>query len=236
MSQNHVASCGWEAGGGWVKPRSRRRFDALLIAGLVFWAAFALAARGNALTIVDELTYDITTLERIDLPFGTMTFTCTGGAFCQSGSTFSQPYDATITLPEELGERNLLLVYAGYFGGSAPGSCPYSGFQQLNASIAPGSVTNAMHANAYSPIGPGTPLCDQYGENLDALLLDGVGGEKLDFSFTVDVNEASPEVAQLAILLAGYAVIPEPDSVLLLSLGLIALGATTRRSSVRRHS
>jgi len=234
MSETYVAASSWEVGGVWTKPRPRRRFDALLIAGLLFWGIFALAARGNALSITDGLPYDITNMERINLPFGSMTFTCTGGEFCESGTTFSQPFDATITLPETLGGRDLLLVYAGYFGGSAPTGCPYSGFQQLDASIAAGSVTNATLTSAYSPSGPNTPLCDQYGENLEALLLVGADGEKLDFSFTVDVNGASPEVSQLSILLAGYAVVPEPDSALLLSLGLLAMGAGTRSPPRRR--
>ena len=231
MSGNCVALHGWETGGGWTKPRSRRRLDALVVAGLLLWGLLAFATEGNAISIGDGLPYDLASLNRID---PVTLLTCTGGKFCQSGTDFAQSLHGTITLPNELAAPNLLLVFAGVFGGSSPPTCDLNGFQKLNASIRPGSVFGAMLVEVHSPAGSGTPLCDSYGQTLQALLLEGGPGEKLEIDFIVDVTSASPEVSQLVMPRAGFALVPEPDSISLLAMGLLLLRAGARSPLGRR--
>lgn len=222
--------------GEWTKPRSRWRFNAFAISGLLLWAIFAAALEGKAAGTTDGLPYNIAALERMDPT--DLAFTCTGGQFCESGfGPFEQPFSASITLPENLGmEQDLLLVFAGFYGGSStPPTCDLSPYHKLGASIKAGSVTGATLTAVDSPAGAGTPLCDSYGQTLQALLLEGAPGEKLTVEFTVDVAATSPEVTQLAMPLAGFATpIPEPRSLLLLALGLVALRAGARSPQTRR--
>lgn len=229
-----VALSRWDSLGVWSKPRARRRLDALVIAGLLLWGIFAVALEGKALTIAESLPQSLAGLERMD---PTTLLTCTGAEFCESGSeAFAQHFEATITLPPALGERDLLLVFAGFFAGSVPPTCNLSGHQRLGATIRAGSVSNASLVDVTSPAGPGTPLCDSYGPQLQALLLEGAPGEKLTVDFVVDVDASTPAVARLAVPVAGFAltIVPEPDSVLLLALGLFALRMGVRSTQGHR--
>jgi len=124
------------------------------------------------------------------------------------------------------------MVFAAFYNGSLPTTCEATGTQKLAASIRQGSVTNASLVEVFSPIGPGTPLCDSYGTSLQALLLTGEPGQKLTVDFVVDVAPSSPGVTRLAIPIAGYVVVPEPSSFLLLVLGLKALHMRPRRGSL----
>ena len=120
MSDNLVALRVLGSAGVCARPRFRRPFDVLVIAGLLFCWVAAVALEGHASTIVDDGTYDIGTLAYV--PFESFpVMNCANPQTCKAGSqAFQQDIQADVFLPSNLGTQDLLLVFAGFFNDALP--------------------------------------------------------------------------------------------------------------------